>query len=79
MLVVSEAGLGSITPVRDPAEGVFYGQVVDDFGVIFIEPLFGFGMVRVVGIGDGFEQCVESGNAAAILRWRIPFAINVAR
>jgi hypothetical protein len=27
-----------------------------------------FGMVRVVGIGDGFEYCVESRNAAAILR-----------
>ena len=79
MLVVSEAGLSSITPVRDAAEGVFDGQLVDDFGVIFIEPLFGFGMVRVVGIGDGFEHCVESGNAAAILRWRIPFASNVAR
>jgi cyanate lyase-like protein len=45
LLVVSEAGLGSITPVRDAAEGVFDGQLVDDFWVIFIEPLLGFGMV----------------------------------
>jgi len=32
------------------------------------------GMLLPLGIGDGFEQCVESGNAAAILWWGIPFA-----
>lgn len=79
MLVVGEASFRSITPVRDATEGVFDGQFVDDCRVIIIEPFLGFGMVRVVGIGDGFEHCAVSWNAAAILRRRIPFASDIAR
>ena len=48
-------------------------------GIVVVGPFLGFGMVRVVGIGDGFEHFVEARDAAAILGRCVPFAADVAR
>jgi hypothetical protein len=63
--------LGSITLVRDAAEGVFDGQLVDDLGVIFIEPFLGSTMARKVTDKDGGITPIEAGEVAKLIETRL--------
>ena len=46
-----------VTPVCDATESVFDRQLVNDLRIVVVdEPFLGLGMVRVLGIGDGWVK-----------------------
>ena len=51
---------------------IFDRQFVEGVGIIVGRPLLRIEMIRVLGIGEGFEQPIEPGDAAAIFGRSVP-------
>jgi hypothetical protein len=89
MLITSNRSIGEwgtvfgdavvVTAILDRAgEPIFDGLIVESVRIEVAEPLLRVVVIGVVRIGEGFELCIEAGDAAAIFRRRRVLAGEVA-
>ncbi len=74
-----EPGTSSLAARGDAVAGIFDRQLVERVGIVVVEPLFGFGVALVGGVGGGFQGFADAENAAAILGRGVSLAGDVAR